>query len=64
MADAVQDTGVDPVGTLIRQSLDVLSSGERKVGRAILANYPIAGLVRSQNSRSAQASARPRWCAS
>ncbi|MBN7794388.1 MurR/RpiR family transcriptional regulator [Microbacterium sp. 2216-1] len=44
MADAVQDTGVDPVGTLIRQSLDVLSSGERKVGRAILANYPIAGL--------------------
>lgn len=44
MADATQDTGVDPVSTLIRHSLDALSSGERKVGRAILANYPIAGL--------------------
>ncbi|SFS14778.1 transcriptional regulator, RpiR family [Agrococcus baldri] len=29
---------------VVRGSLDALSSGERKVGRALLANYPIAGL--------------------
>ncbi|GAT74211.1 MurR/RpiR family transcriptional regulator [Microbacterium hydrocarbonoxydans] len=44
MADAAQDTGDGSVSALIRRSLDTLSSGERKVGRAIVANYPIAGL--------------------
>lgn len=39
--DAVTD---QPLSALVRESLDALSSGERKVGRAILANYPIAGL--------------------
>lgn len=39
--DAVSD---GPLSTLVRDSLDSLSAGERKVGRAILANYPIAGL--------------------
>ncbi|MDQ0615260.1 DNA-binding MurR/RpiR family transcriptional regulator [Microbacterium sp. W4I4] len=33
-----------PLDALVRGSLDSLSSGERKVGRALLANYPIAGL--------------------
>ncbi|MBO0980729.1 MurR/RpiR family transcriptional regulator [Microbacterium sp. SD291] len=32
------------MSALVRESLESLSSGERKVGRAILANYPIAGL--------------------
>ncbi|UWF77280.1 MULTISPECIES: MurR/RpiR family transcriptional regulator [Microbacterium] len=33
-----------PLSDLVRASLDTLSAGERKVGRAILANYPLAGL--------------------
>ncbi|WP_344292834.1 MurR/RpiR family transcriptional regulator [Agromyces neolithicus] len=36
--------GERPLSEVVRESLDSLSSGERKVGRAILANYPIAGL--------------------
>ncbi|MFF2273996.1 MurR/RpiR family transcriptional regulator [Agromyces sp. NPDC058136] len=44
MTDTVQDASDGPISTLIRGSLDALSSGERKVGRAIIANYPIAGL--------------------
>lgn len=44
MADGTQDTGDGTVSALIRRSLDSLSTGERKVGRAILAHYPIAGL--------------------
>lgn len=39
------DSGTDrPLSAVVRESLESLSSGERKVGRAILANYPIAGL--------------------
>lgn len=44
MANETQDMGDGPVSALVRRSLEALSSGERKVGRAILANYPIAGL--------------------
>lgn len=40
-ADAVAEP---PLSEVVRAALDSLSSGERKVGRAILANYPIAGL--------------------
>lgn len=32
------------VSEQVRRALDSLSAGERKVGRALLANYPIAGL--------------------
>lgn len=44
MTDAVDSATDRPLSALVRESLDSLSSGERKVGRAILANYPIAGL--------------------
>jgi len=33
-----------PISVMLRNSLDSLSPSERKVARAILANYPIAGL--------------------
>lgn len=39
---AVEDAGT--LSHLLRESLDSLSAGERKVARTILANYPIAGL--------------------
>ena len=38
------DAAVRPMNAQVREALDRLSSSERKVGRAILANYPIAGL--------------------
>lgn len=44
MVDAAQDVEDGPLGALVRRSLDSLSAGERKVARALLANYPIAGL--------------------
>jgi DNA-binding MurR/RpiR family transcriptional regulator len=39
-----ESTSAQALDALVRGSLDSLSSGERKVGRALLANYPIAGL--------------------
>jgi len=39
-----ESTSAQTLDALVRGSLDALSSGERKVGRALLANYPIAGL--------------------
>lgn len=36
--------GIGPISEVVRGSLDSLSAGERKVGRTLLANYPIAGL--------------------
>lgn len=44
MAGGSEDTADGSVSALIRRSLDTLSAGERKVGRAIIANYPSAGL--------------------
>jgi DNA-binding MurR/RpiR family transcriptional regulator len=37
-------TGLRPLDEVVRESLDALSAVERKVARALLANYPIAGL--------------------
>lgn len=39
-----ESTSAQALDALVRGSLDSLSSGERKVARALLANYPIAGL--------------------
>lgn len=39
-----ESASAQTLDALVRGSLDALSSGERKVGRALLANYPIAGL--------------------
>ena len=44
MADNPQHIGTSALSGVVRDSLESLSSGERKVGRALLANYPIAGL--------------------
>lgn len=44
MADSSQRAGAVPLSDVVRNALESLSSGERKVGRALLANYPIAGL--------------------
>lgn len=44
MTDEMDSATDRPLSALVRESLESLSSGERKVGRAILANYPIAGL--------------------
>lgn len=44
MTNDIETADARPISELVRESLDALSSGERKVGRAILANYPIAGL--------------------
>ncbi|WP_242086765.1 MurR/RpiR family transcriptional regulator [Microbacterium lacticum] len=38
------NTSEGTLSEMLRDSLEVLSSGERKVARTILANYPIAGL--------------------
>lgn len=43
MADSSDRAG-SALSAVVRDSLESLSSGERKVGRALLANYPIAGL--------------------
>jgi DNA-binding MurR/RpiR family transcriptional regulator len=44
VADTLPRTGSVALSEVVRGSLESLSSGERKVGRALLANYPIAGL--------------------
>jgi DNA-binding MurR/RpiR family transcriptional regulator len=44
VADNPQHTGTSALSGVVRDSLESLSSGERKVGRALLASYPIAGL--------------------
>ena len=44
MSDSDDTAAVRPLNAQVRKALDRLSSSERKVGRAILANYPIAGL--------------------
>lgn len=44
MSDSDEMAAVRPLNAQVREALDRLSSSERKVGRAILANYPIAGL--------------------
>lgn len=40
----LSDAGQMSLEVLIRESLDSFSASERKIGRVILANYPIAGL--------------------
>lgn len=44
MADDQETRAPDRIADVIRDSLESLSTGERKVARVILANYPIAGL--------------------
>lgn len=44
MSGKSEHTGEGTLSEMLRESLDVLSSSERKVARTILANYPIAGL--------------------
>lgn len=44
MSGTSEHTGEGTLSEMLRESLDVLSSSERKVARTILANYPIAGL--------------------
>lgn len=44
MVDSSERAASSALSDIVRDSLESLSSGERKVGRALLANYPIAGL--------------------
>lgn len=44
MSEKDEMAAVRPLNAQVREALDRLSSSERKVGRAILANYPIAAL--------------------
>lgn len=44
MLDSSDPAGSSELRDVVRDSLESLSSGERKVGRVLLANYPIAGL--------------------
>jgi len=44
VTELTDGAGAGSLSEVVRGSLDSLSSGERKVGRALLANYPIAGL--------------------
>lgn len=44
MVDSPDHAGRRALNDVVRDALESLSSGERKVGRALLASYPIAGL--------------------
>ncbi len=44
MTELGDGAGAGPLRDVVRGALDALSAGERKVGRTLLANYPIAGL--------------------
>lgn len=44
MTQLPDGAGAGSLSDVVRGSLDALSDGERKVGRTLLANYPIAGL--------------------
>ena len=44
MADNHPSSGTSALSEVVREALESLSASERKVGRALLASYPIAGL--------------------